>query len=238
VWCAAPDFVRADDGDEEEADGEADVDADAESVAGSAWVVASALNSVDVQLSKVDVRVVRERDTLAISIETLSAKSVPVGKPDDGEWLSKVAELHNLRIAVLCTADDGLSVTETQVVQTDSCTLQALLPLLGPGTGDVRFQLSAQPIAASGGAATVAAVKRLLGVSRALEPPLPAAAPAEMHDRYAVVLARLLEQTDALQRENDEMRTTMAALTVAFERQTAVIELLSEENAVLLADLP
>jgi hypothetical protein len=52
------------------------------------------------------------------------------------------------------------------------------------------------------------------------------------------VLARLLEQTDALQRENDEMRTTMAALTVAFERQTAVIELLSEENAVLLADLP
>ena len=199
--------------------------------------MASALNSVDVQLSKVDVRVVRERDTLAITIETLTAKSVPVGKPDDEEWLSKVAELRNLRIAVLCTADDGLSVTETQVLQTDSCTLQALLPLLGPGTGDVRLQLSTQPIAASGGAATVAAVHRLLGVSRALEPQSPAA-PAEMHDRYAMVLARLLEQTDALQRENDEMRTTMAALTVAFERQTAVIELLSEENNELLADMP
>ena len=218
-------------------DGDADGDADAEIGEGSTWVVASALNSVDVQLSKVDVKVVRERDTLAITIETLTAKSVPVGKPDDGEWLSKVAELRNLRIAVLCTADDGLSVTETQVLQTDSCTLQALLPLMGPATGDVRLQLSTQPIIASGGAATVAAVQRLLGVSRALEPQSPAA-PAEMHDRYAMVLARLLEQTDALQRENDEMRTTMAALTFAFERQTAVIDLLSEENNQLLADMP
>ena len=185
----------------------------------------------------------RERDTLAVSIETLTAKSVPVGKPDDGEWLSKVAELRDLHVAVLCAADDGLTVTETQVFQTDSCSLQALLPLLGPGAGDVRLQLSTQIITVSGGAATAAAVQRLLGVSKALErgargaagPPAPA---PEMHDRYAVVLARLLEQTDALQRENDDMRTTMAALTAAFERQTAVIELLSEENAQLLADLP
>jgi hypothetical protein len=58
-----------------------------------------------------------------------------------------------------------------------------------------------------------------------------------MQDRYAVVLARLLEQVESLEKENDDMRTTIAALTAAFERQTAVIELLTDENAALLVDL-
>jgi len=81
----------------------------------------------------------------------------------------------------------------------------------------------------------LASALRLLGISggpTALEP-----AAEEMQDRYAVVLARLLEQVESLEKENDDMRTTIAALTAAFERQTAVIELLTDENAALLVDL-
>jgi hypothetical protein len=203
---------------------------------GATWVLASALNSVDVELANLVVKIMRERDELELSLEMLTAKSVPIEKPPQvGEWICKVASLRDVSLKVCCTAEGGSSAMETRVLQTKSLQLEALLPLLGPSTADVRVQLSTEPLVATGGSAVLASALRLLGISggpTALEP-----AAEEMQDRYAVVLARLLEQVESLEKENDDMRTTIAALTAAFERQTAVIELLTDENAALLVDL-
>ena len=203
---------------------------------GATWVLASALNSVDVELANLVVKIMRERDELELSLEMLTAKSVPIEKPPQvGEWICKVASLRDVSLKVCRTAEDGSSAMETRVLQTKSLQLEALLPLLGPSTADVRVQLSTEPLVATGGSAMLASALRLLGISggpTALEP-----AAEEMQDRYAVVLARLLEQVESLEKENDDMRTTIAALTAAFERQTAVIELLTDENAALLVDL-
>ncbi len=57
-----------------------------------------------------------------------------------------------------------------------------------------------------------------------------------MSDHYATVLAKLMSQVDQLMLDNEELRHTSAALNAAVERQTAAIELLTQENARLLGE--
>ena len=137
-----------------------------------------------------------------------------------------------------CTRPPEQMQQETCLLRTEACRLEALLPLLGPETGDIKLVLNAPALSSLCNAASLASLQRLFGAMSApnARPGLTPApeASVEMSDRYAAVLARLLEQTDTLERENDELRATMTAMKAALDRQTAALELLASENAKML----
>jgi hypothetical protein len=211
----------------------------------SSWLL-SALNSFNLRLSSVSVQLRGETGRLCGTCESAEARNVA---PEDNaaadpalEWLRKSLVLSN----VCVMAEDGSDRAAAPLLRAEACTLQAVLPLFSTPASPFQLSFALSPVASVCDAAILAWLQRLMSGRRSIEAgagPNAAAAPADglgegegavMSDRYAKVLAHLMAHVDSLTSENDELRATSAALTAALERQTAAIELLSQENARML----